>query len=257
MGIVLPTQRYAVVSNVETKTRTALINTSWFVSGSSKTSVNNLEKRIRSNLKQGSLSGKQLATSLIAWKNIFSAQLHFSDAFYVTARVTPHEDEWAQMWFEHLTSSIHPSPHVSSSLMLRRSLISQANKRMECASPRWWQTLIKFQCWSYCLNCKFLRAERDLAFVFASYPEFKRVLNSYVLLQWSFFLLGGGWSTKSERWPLFCTRRWRMLWVMMHWAIASLRRMDQRSATHSITALDCLLNPALCSPPTETAGCAS
>lgn len=114
-----PTQRYPNVNNIQTKTRTALINTSWFVSGSSKASVNNLEKRIRSNLKQASLSGKQLAASLIAWKNIFSAQLHFSDAFYVAAHVTPCEDEWAQMWFEHLPSSIHPPPHVFSSLMLR------------------------------------------------------------------------------------------------------------------------------------------
>lgn len=105
-----PTQRCPYVNNIQTKTRTALINTSWFVSGSSKASVNNLEKRIRSNLKQASLSGKQLAASLLAWKNICSAQLHFSDAFYVAAHVTPREDEWAQMWFEHLTSSIPPRP---------------------------------------------------------------------------------------------------------------------------------------------------
>ena len=119
-----PTQRCPDVNNIKTKTRTALINTSWFVSGSSKASVNNSEKRIRSNLKQASLSGKQLAASLIAWKNIFSAQLHFSDGFYVVAHVTPHEDEWAQMWFEYLTSFGHPPTCVCSSLMLRQSLIS-------------------------------------------------------------------------------------------------------------------------------------
>lgn len=102
-----PTQWCPDVNIIQTRNRTALINTSWFVSGSSKASVNNLEKRIRSNLKQASLSGKQLATSLIAWKNIFSAQLHFSDAFYIAAHVTPYEDEWAQMWSEHLTSFAH------------------------------------------------------------------------------------------------------------------------------------------------------
>lgn len=132
------------------------------------------KKRIRSNLKQASLSGKQLAASLIAWKNIFSAQLHFSDAFYVAAHVTPREDEWAQMWSEHLTSSVHPPPRVFSSLMLRQSLISQADKRMEWAFPRWWQMLIKFKCWSYCLDYNLLRAESDLAFVFACTPWVQR-----------------------------------------------------------------------------------
>lgn len=165
-----PTQRCPDVNNIQTKTRTALINTSWFVSGSSKAAVNNLEKRIRSNLKQASLSGKQLSASLIAWKNIFSAQLHFSDAFYVAAHVTPHEDEWAQMWFEHLTSSIHTPSCVFSSLMLRQSLISQADKRMEWAFPRGWQIPIKFKCWSYCLDYKLWRAESARAFGFAKTP---------------------------------------------------------------------------------------
>lgn len=72
-----PTQWCPDVNIIQTRNRTALINTSWFVSGSSKASVNNLEKRIRSNLKQASLSGKQLATSLIAWKNIFFSSAAF------------------------------------------------------------------------------------------------------------------------------------------------------------------------------------
>lgn len=142
-GAVLSGQRCPSVSNIQTKTRTALINTSWFVSGSRKPSVNNLKKKIRSNLKQASLSGKQLSASLIAWKNIFSSQLHFWVAFYVAAHVTPHEDEWAQMWFECLIPLLTPHPVFFSSPMLRQSLISQANKRMEWAFSRWWQILIK------------------------------------------------------------------------------------------------------------------
>lgn len=253
-----PTQKCPDVNNIQTKTRTALINTSWFVSGSSKASVNNLEKRIRSNLKQASLSGKQLAASLIAWKNIFSAQLHFSDAFYVAAHVTPREDEWAQMWFEHLTSSIHPPPHVFSSLMLSQPLISQADKRTERAFPRWWQILIKFKCWSYCLDYKLLRTESDLALVFAYTPRVQKGIEVPMCHCCKVSVLFcSGWSMKPEHWPLFSTCRWRMSWVMMPWAIASSRRMGQKSATHLITALDCLLSLALCSPPTETAGCAS
>lgn len=109
-GVVLSNQRCPNVNNIQTKTRAALISTSWFVSGSRKASVNNLKKKIKSNLKQASLSGKQLSASLIAWKNIFSSQLHFWVAFYVAAHVTPHEDEWAQMWFEHLIPLFIPHP---------------------------------------------------------------------------------------------------------------------------------------------------
>lgn len=142
-GVVLSNQRCPDVNNIQTKTSAALISTSWFVSGSRKASVNNLEKKDQVKPK----------TSQPVWKTTFCLSDSLEKYFFISAAFLSCilcscscNSTWRWMspdviWTSN--SSLHPPPCVFSSLMLRQSLISQANKRMEWAFPRWWQILIK------------------------------------------------------------------------------------------------------------------